>query len=317
MLKNIVLPLLLSFLVAAISGVFIIPKLRELKFGQTVRDEGPQSHLSKNGTPTMGGIMIILGILFSTVLFGGLNYNTLILLISTLGFGLVGFLDDYIKVVKRRSLGLTAKQKIVIQVLFATLIPLSQYINNPSCANLIVPFVEKTLSLGILYVPFMAFVLIGTVNAVNLTDGLDGLSSTVTVIVGIFFAIISMNVGFGEMSVFSVSVIGACLGFLIYNKYPAKVFMGDTGSMALGGAVVGMALLTNSVLMIPIVGGIYFAEALSVIIQVASFKMTGKRVFKMAPIHHHFEQCGYEEVKVVNLFTGISIILLIIGLIAM
>lgn len=317
MLKNIVLPLLLSFLVAAISGVFIIPKLRELKFGQTVRDEGPQSHLSKNGTPTMGGIMIILGILFSTVLFGGLNYNTLILLISTLGFGLVGFLDDYIKVVKRRSLGLTAKQKIVIQVLFATLIPLSQYINNPSCANLIVPFVEKTLGLGVLYVPFMAFVLIGTVNAVNLTDGLDGLSSTVTVIVGIFFAIISMNVGFGEMSVFSVSVIGACLGFLIYNKYPAKVFMGDTGSMALGGAVVGMALLTNSVLMIPIVGGIYFAEALSVIIQVASFKMTGKRVFKMAPIHHHFEQCGYEEVKVVNLFTGISIILLIIGLIAM
>ena len=317
MLKNIVLPLLLSFLVAAISGVFIIPKLRELKFGQTVRDEGPQSHLSKNGTPTMGGIMIILGILFSTVLFGGLNYNTLILLISTVGFGLVGFLDDYIKVVKRRSLGLTAKQKIVIQVLFATLIPLSQYINNPSCANLIVPFVEETLSLGILYVPFMAFVLIGTVNAVNLTDGLDGLSSTVTVIVGIFFAIISMNVGFGEMSVFSVSVIGACLGFLIYNKYPAKVFMGDTGSMALGGAVVGMALLTNSVLMIPIVGGIYFAEALSVIIQVASFKMTGKRVFKMAPIHHHFEQCGYEEVKVVNLFTGISIILLIIGLIAM
>ena len=316
MLKNIVLPLLLSFLVAAISGVFIIPKLRELKFGQTVRDEGPQSHLSKNGTPTMGGIMIILGILFSTVLFGGLNYNTLILLISTLGFGLVGFLDDYIKVVKRRSLGLTAKQKIVMQVLFATLIPLSQYINNPSCANLIVPFVEKTLSLGILYVPFMAFVLIGTVNAVNLTDGLDGLSSTVTVIVGIFFAIISMNVGFGEMSVFSVSVIGACLGFLIYNKYPAKVFMGDTGSMALGGAVVGMALLTNSVLMIPIVGGIYFAEALSVIIQVASFKMTGKRVFKMAPIHHHFEQCGYEEVKVVNLFTGISIILLISGLIA-
>ena len=261
--------------------------------------------------------MIILGILFSTVLFGGLNYNTLILLISTLGFGLVGFLDDYIKVVKRRSLGLTAKQKIVIQVLFATLIPLSQYINNPSCANLIVPFVEKTLGLGVLYVPFMAFVLIGTVNAVNLTDGLDGLSSTVTVIVGIFFAIISMNVGFGEMSVFSVSVIGACLGFLIYNKYPAKVFMGDTGSMALGGAVVGMALLTNSVLMIPIVGGIYFAEALSVIIQVASFKMTGKRVFKMAPIHHHFEQCGYEEVKVVNLFTGISIILLIIGLIAM
>ena len=233
-----------------------------------------------------------------------------------LGFGLVGFLDDYIKVVKKRSLGLTAKQKIVLQVLFAVGIPAVQYFVNPEASNLIIPFVDKTLNLGLLYIPFMAFVMIGTVNAVNLTDGLDGLSSTVTVIVSLFFTIMAASLGFIEMSVFSIAVVGACLGFLIHNKYPAKVFMGDTGSMARGGAVVGMALLTNSALLIPIVGGIYFAEALSVIIQVVSFKTRGKRVFKMAPIHHHFEQCGYKETKVVKLFAAVSILLLVVGMLA-
>lgn len=313
---NTLLPLMVSILIAWLSGIYIIPKLRELKFGQTVRDEGPQSHLSKNGTPTMGGVMIILAIVVATLLFAGINYSTIILLTSTLGFGLVGFLDDYIKVVKKRSLGLTAKQKIVMQVLFALLIPAAQYMYNPEATNLIIPFTEKTLNLGILYIPFMAFVMIGTVNAVNLTDGLDGLSSTVTVVVSIFFAIMASSLGYAEMSVFSVSVVGACLGFLVHNRYPAKVFMGDTGSMALGGAVVGMAVLTNSALMIPIVGGIYFAEALSVIIQVVSFKTRGKRVFKMAPIHHHFEQCGYKETKVVKLFAVVSVLLLVLGLMA-
>ena len=310
------LPLIVSILIAGLSGIYIIPKLRELKFGQTVRDEGPQSHLSKNGTPTMGGIMMVLAMVVTTLLFAGINYSTIILLTSMLGFGLVGFLDDYIKVVKKRSLGLTAKQKIILQVLFAVLLPTVQYFTNSDSSNLIIPFTEKTLNLGILYIPFMAFVMIGTVNAVNLTDGLDGLSSTVTVIVSIFFVVMASIAGYAELSVFSLSVIGSCLGFLIHNKYPAKVFMGDTGSMALGGAVVGMALLTNSALMIPIVGGIYFAEALSVIIQVVSFKTRGKRVFKMAPIHHHFEQCGYKETKVVKLFAVISILLLIVGMLA-
>lgn len=313
---NTLLPLVVSALIVIISGRYIIPKLKEFKFGQTIRDEGPQSHLSKNGTPTMGGVMIILAIVVATLLFAGINYSTIILLTSTLGFGLVGFLDDYIKVVKKRSLGLTAKQKIVMQVLFAILIPAAQYLYNPEATNLIIPFTEKTLNLGILYIPFMAFVMIGTVNAVNLTDGLDGLSSTVTVVVSIFFAIMATSLGYAEMSVFSVSVVGACLGFLVHNRYPAKVFMGDTGSMALGGAVVGMAVLTNSALMIPIVGGIYFAEALSVIIQVVSFKTRGKRVFKMAPIHHHFEQCGYKETKVVKLFAVVSVLLLVLGLMA-
>lgn len=315
-MQNMLLPLIVSILIAGLSGIYIIPKLRELKFGQTVRDEGPQSHLSKNGTPTMGGIMMVLAMVVTTLLFAGINYSTIILLTSMLGFGLVGFLDDYIKVVKKRSLGLTAKQKIVLQVLFAVLLPTVQYFTNSDSSNLIIPFTEKTLNLGILYIPFMAFVMIGTVNAVNLTDGLDGLSSTVTVIVSIFFVVMASIAGHAELSVFSLSVIGSCLGFLIHNKYPAKVFMGDTGSMALGGAVVGMALLTNSALMIPIVGGIYFAEALSVIIQVVSFKTRGKRVFKMAPIHHHFEQCGYKETKVVKLFAVISILLLIVGMLA-
>ena len=313
---NTLLPLVVSALIVIISGRYIIPKLKEFKFGQTIRDEGPQSHLSKNGTPTMGGVMMILAMYVSTLIFAGVNFSTIILLISMLGFGLVGFLDDYIKVAKKRSLGLTPRQKIVMQVFFAVLIPSIQYFFNPEVTNLIIPFTEKTLNLGILYIPFMAFVMIGTVNAVNLTDGLDGLSSTVTVIVSIFFAVVAFMTGFAEMSVFSVSVIGACLGFLVYNKYPAQVFMGDTGSMALGGAVVGMAVLTNSALMIPVVGGIYFAEALSVIIQVVSFKTRGKRVFKMAPIHHHFEQCGYKETKVVKLFAMVSILLLIVSLLA-
>lgn len=309
----VILSLALSILVVVGLGPKVIPMLKKMKFGQTVRTEGPQSHLAKNGTPTMGGVMMIISILVSTILFAGFNFYTIIALISMLGFGLVGFLDDYIKVVKKRSLGLTPIQKIVGQVTLALLIPLSQVIFKPEMTKLVIPFMDTTLDLGILYVPFMAFVIIGTVNAVNLTDGLDGLSSSITVIVSVFFIAIAIMSGISEVSIFSASVMGACLGFLAFNKYPAEVFMGDTGSMALGGAVVGMATLTNMTLLIPIVGGIYFAEALSVIIQVVSFKTRQKRVFKMAPLHHHFEQCGWKETKVVKRFCLTSVILLAIG----
>lgn len=309
----VILSLVLSALIVIGLGPKVIPMLRKMKFGQTVRTEGPESHLAKNGTPTMGGVMMIISILVSTILFTGFNFYTIIALVSMLGFGLVGFLDDYIKVVKKRSLGLTPIQKIVGQVTLALLIPLSQVIFKPEMTKLVIPFMDTTLDLGILYIPFMAFVIIGTVNAVNLTDGLDGLSSSITVIVSAFFITIAMMSGINEVSIFSASVMGACLGFLVFNKYPAKVFMGDTGSMALGGAVVGMATLTNMTLLIPIVGGIYFAEALSVIIQVVSFKTRKKRVFKMAPLHHHFEQCGWKETKVVKSFCLTSIILLTIG----
>lgn len=314
---SIALPLILSILIVVVLGPIVIPKLREMKFGQTIRTEGPQSHLAKNGTPTMGGVMIIASILVTTLIFGGVNFFTVMALVSTLGFGLVGFLDDYIKVVKKRSLGLTPKQKIFGQVSLAVLIPLVQVLFKPEMTKLIIPFLNTTLDLGILYIPFMAFVIIGTVNAVNLTDGLDGLSSSITVIVSIFFIVISMMTGITEVGVFSASVMGACLGFLVFNKYPAKVFMGDTGSMALGGAVIGMATLTNMTLLIPIVGGIYFAEALSVIIQVVSFKTRKKRVFKMAPLHHHFEQCGWEETKVVKNFCLTGVILLTVAFLSL
>lgn len=314
---SVALPLILSILIVVGLGPIVIPKLREMKFGQTIRTEGPQSHLAKNGTPTMGGVMIIASILITTLVFAKVNFFTIIALVSTLGFGLVGFLDDYIKVVKKRSLGLTPKQKIFGQVSLAILIPLAQVIFRPEMTKLVIPFFESTLDLGILYIPFMAFVIIGTVNAVNLTDGLDGLSSSITVIVSIFFIAISMMTGITEVSVFSTSVMGACLGFLVFNKYPAKVFMGDTGSMALGGAVIGMATLTNMTLLIPIVGGIYFAEALSVIIQVVSFKTRQKRVFKMAPLHHHFEQCGWKETKVVKNFCLTAVLLLFVAFLSL
>lgn len=314
---SIVLPLILSILIVVVLGPIVIPKLREMKFGQTIREEGPQSHLAKNGTPTMGGVMIIASILITTLIFGGVNFFTIIALVSTLGFGLVGFLDDYIKVVKKRSLGLTPKQKIFGQVSLAVLIPLVQVLFKPEMTKLVIPFLNTTLDLGILYIPFMAFVIIGTVNAVNLTDGLDGLSSSITVIVSIFFIAVSIMTGITEVSVFSASVMGACIGFLVFNKYPAKVFMGDTGSMALGGAVIGMATLTNMTLLIPIVGGIYFAEALSVIIQVVSFKTRKKRVFKMAPLHHHFEQCGWKETKVVKNFCLTGVILLTVAFLSL
>ena len=310
---KVLLSLALSTSIVIALGPKVIPMLRKMKFGQTVRTEGPQSHLAKNGTPTMGGVMMIISILITTALLAGFNFYSIIALTSTLGFGLVGFLDDYIKVVKKRSLGLKPMQKIIGQVSLAILIPLAQVIFKPEMTKLIIPFFNTTLDLGVLYIPFMAFVIIGTVNAVNLTDGLDGLSSSVTIIASIFFTAIALTFKNTEVSIFSASVIGACIGFLVFNKYPAKVFMGDTGSMALGGAVVGMATLTNTTLLIPIVGGIYFAEALSVIIQVASFKIRKKRVFKMAPLHHHYEQCGLKETQVVKRFCLASFALLVVG----
>ena len=216
----------------------------------------------------------------------------------------------------KRSLGLKAYQKIILQFALALFVSYYQYSASPSATQMMVPFTDIVINLGPLYVPIMMFVIIGTVNAVNLTDGLDGLASGVTLIVSIFFMMLAISVGNSDVGILAAATGGACLGFLGFNSYPAKVFMGDTGSMALGGAVVAFAVLTNSVLLIPIVGGIYFAEAISVIIQVASFKLTGKRVFKMAPIHHHFEQCGWPETRVVFVFWITTVVLAWIGIIA-
>ena len=307
---------IIAFLIVVILGPIFIPMLAKFKFGQTVRDDGPQTHLLKNGTPTMGGVLMIIAILITGLTRAQINKDLLVGLICITGFGFVGFLDDFIKIKMKRSLGLKAYQKIVLQFAIAFFVAYYQYSASPSATQIMIPFTDYIINLGSLYVPIMMFIIIGTVNAVNLTDGLDGLASGVTLIVSIFFMMLAISVSNNDVAILAAATGGACLGFLGFNSYPAKVFMGDTGSMALGGAVVAFAVLTNSVLLIPIVGGIYFAEALSVIIQVLSFKLTGKRVFKMAPIHHHFEQCGWPETRVVFIFWIATIVLAWIGIIA-
>ncbi|HBI93730.1 MAG TPA: phospho-N-acetylmuramoyl-pentapeptide-transferase, partial [Terrisporobacter glycolicus] len=288
----------------------------KFKFGQTVRDDGPQTHLLKNGTPTMGGVIMIIAILITGLTRAKIDRDLLVGLICITGFGFVGFLDDFIKIKMKRSLGLKAYQKIVLQFALALFVAYYQYSASPSATQIMVPFTDYVINLGPLYVPIMMFIIIGTVNAVNLTDGLDGLASGVTLIVSAFFMMLATTIGNSDVAILAAATGGACLGFLGFNSYPAKVFMGDTGSMALGGAVVAFAVLTNSVLLIPIVGGIYFAEAISVILQVVSFKLTGKRIFKMAPIHHHFEQCGWPETRVVFIFWITTVVLAWIGIIA-
>lgn len=300
---------IIAFLIVVILGPIFIPMLAKFKFGQTVRDDGPQTHLLKNGTPTMGGVIMIIAILITGLTRAKIDKDLLVGLICITGFGFVGFLDDFIKIKMKRSLGLKAYQKIILQFALALFVAYYQYSASPSATQIMVPFTDYVINLGPLYVPIMMFIIIGTVNAVNLTDGLDGLASGVTLVVSAFFMILATTVGNSDVAILAAATGGACLGFLGFNSYPAKVFMGDTGSMALGGAVVSFAVLTNSVLLIPIVGGIYFAEAISVIIQVLSFKLTGKRVFKMAPIHHHFEQCGWPETRVVFIFWITTVVL--------
>lgn len=314
--------LTLAFFTAIGIGVFtgplIIPMLTNLKIGQSIREEGPKSHLKKSGTPTMGGLIILVSFLTSLLIYGwtlkALDKNTIILLLSTLGFGLIGFLDDYIKVVKKRNLGLRAYQKIIGQLFFAILLAFYQYNNSTINTSLIIPFTQGlNLNLGLLYIPFIIFVTIGTVNSVNLTDGLDGLASSITTVVLLAFAYISFRYEIISISIFSIALAGGCIGFLFHNKYPAKVFMGDTGSMGLGGAVATIAVIMDMPLLLPILGGIYFAETLSVIIQVGSFKIRGKRVFLMSPLHHHYEEKGWKETKVVKTFFSLTLILSVIA----
>ncbi len=313
--KDIVRTIVISFFITLILGPIIIPMLKRLKVGQSIREEGPKSHLKKNGTPTMGGIIIFIALVITLVTSGMLNKDMYVLLFATFGFGLIGFVDDYIKVVKRRNLGLKAYQKLIGQIVLAIILAIYQCSTSVLGTKLIVPFLSNQyIDLGILYIPFIVFVVVGTVNSVNLTDGLDGLASGVTLIVLSFFGIVALTWGMSSISIFSTALAGACLGFLIHNAHPAKVFMGDTGSLGLGGAVSAIAILLNIPLIIPIVGGIYFIEALSVIIQVTSFKITGKRVFLMAPLHHHFEQKGWKETKVVAVFWTITVILCLIGI---
>lgn len=318
---DIVRNIIISFIITVLLGPIIIPMLKRLKIGQSIREEGPKSHFIKSGTPTMGGIIIFIALIITLITSGMMNKeinkdmkDIYVLLFATLGFGLIGFVDDYIKVVKKRNLGLSASQKLIAQIILATGLAIYQSFMSGLDTNLIIPFLkDHTLNLGIFYIPFIVFVVVGTVNSVNLTDGLDGLASGVTLIVLSFFGIIAFNWGRESISIFSTALAGACLGFLIHNAHPAKVFMGDTGSLALGGAVAAIAILLNIPLIIPLVGGIYFIEALSVIIQVTSFKITGKRVFLMSPLHHHFEHKGWKETTIVAVFWIWTVIFCLIG----
>lgn len=315
-IKELTYTAMISFLIVIILGPIFIPMLTRFKFGQTVRDDGPKTHLQKNGTPTMGGVLIIIAILITGLTRSNISSDMVIGLLCVVGFGFVGFVDDFIIIKMKRSLGLKPWQKIVMQFALALYVSYYQYSSSPSATQLIIPFTDAVINLGPLYIPIMTFMIVGIVNAVNLTDGLDGLASGVTVIVAGFFMIFATSISNTDVAVLAAATVGACIGFLGFNAYPAKIFMGDTGSMALGGVVTAFAILTNSMLVFVLVGGIYFAEALSVMLQVGYYKLTKKRIFKMAPIHHHFEQCGWPETKVVFTFWIVTIVLAWIGVVA-
>lgn len=308
-----------AFLITSVIGMWLIPFLRRLHFGQTILDIGPAWHKSKQGTPTMGGIMFIAGITIAILagwltlelseqgvadasaagsfyLWGGL--------LMALAFGLIGFLDDYISVVKKQNLGLKAGQKSLAQLLVAVVYLAAQQIFAPT-TSFWLPFIGD-LDIGVFYYPLMLFIIVGTVNAVNLTDGIDGLDASVTMVAAMGFMVIASIAGFSQMNLLAAALAGGCLGFLVWNFHPAKVFMGDTGSLFLGGMVVALAFGLRRPVLLVFIGIVYVVETLSDIIQIGSVKLTGKRVFKMAPIHHHFEMSGWSEVKIVAVFSAVT-----------
>lgn len=312
--KSVYISLFLSFILTTAIAPIFIPFLLKLKVGQTVRDDGPESHLKKNGTPTMGGIIILIGFIGGSVIFCSRYSNTIPIMLMTIGFGLIGFIDDYIKVVLKRSMGLRAWQKLLLQIIVTAIFAV--YLTKVSGVNLLlrVPFTNGyMLDLSWFSYVVLFIAVLGTVNGANLTDGVDGLASSVTIVIAIYFAIIAVLENMG-LEPTSLALIGSLLGFLVFNCYPAKVFMGDTGSLALGGYVIATAYMLNMPLYVIIVAVIYLVENISVMLQVSYFKITkGKRLFKMAPIHHHFEKSGWPETKVVTVFTIVSIFAAVIG----
>ena len=311
---EIVLPLVVSFVITAAAGRLLIPALRRLKAGQSIKEIGPTWHMTKQGTPTMGGVMFIIGIGITILALGWRHmmageFAHLYVYLFALVFGAIGFIDDYQKVKHHHNTGLTALQKFALQLAAAVAFLCLMRLEGLLTPNLYIPFWNTHLVLPwVVYMIFAAFVIIGTVNAVNITDGVDGLSSSVTVPVAVFFAVLGgLWQGFGQLGVFAGALVGGLLGFLFYNHYPAKVFMGDTGSLFLGGAVAALAFAYDMPLVLLLVGIVYICETLSDIIQVTYFKLThGKRIFKMAPLHHHFEMCGWKETKIVAVFSTVS-----------
>ncbi len=313
--STILMSVIISFAISVIIGPVGIPFLRRLKVGQTEREEGPQSHLKKNGTPTMGGILILISVVITSLFFVKDYPKILPILFLTMGFGMVGFLDDYIKVVLKRSMGLRAWQKMLLQIVVTGVFAfyLTRYTDVSLAMK--VPFMKGVyLDFGWWNIPIMFFIIIATVNGTNFTDGLDGLLSSVTVLVATFFTVVAIGTHSGIEPI-TCAVVGALLGFLLFNVYPASVFMGDTGSLALGGFVAAAAYMMQMPIFIVIVGLIYAIEVLSVILQVSYFKLTGgKRIFKMAPIHHHFELCGWSETRVVAVFSIVTALLCLVAL---
>lgn len=311
---------LITFAITVAIGPIIIGLLRKLKFGQTVRDDGPSTHLKKTGTPTMGGIIFLIPVLILSIYYAPRYPNIIPLMIVTIGFGLVGFIDDWIKVVNKNKDGLKPGQKFTLLFLVSCIFVLYIMKFTGIKPELIIPFMGKNAILVIpwyVYAPLSIIVLLATTNAVNLTDGLDGLAAGITMIVLIFMTFAAMTrPEWAHMKVFSAIVSGGCFGFLVYNINPAKVIMGDSGSLALGGAVGALAVMMNIPLVLIIAGGIYVFETLSVILQVASYKMTGKRIFKMAPLHHHFELSGWKETRVVYTFWAVTVVFCLIASIA-
>ena len=314
MVNETILAVIIAFVISAILCPIVIPFLHKLKFGQQVRDDGPQAHLKKQGTPTMGGLVILSSIIITSLLYLKDYPKIIPVLFVTAGFGVIGFLDDYIKIVMKRSEGLNPGQKlagqIIITGIFAYYIITSAVIGT----QMLIPFTGQYLVMPVwLFVPALFFIVLGTDNGVNFTDGLDGLCTSVTILVATFFTIVAIGENSG-ISPITGAVVGSLLGFLLFNVYPARVFMGDTGSLALGGFVASSAFMMQMPLFIAVVGLIYLVEVLSVIIQVTYFKKTGgKRIFKMAPIHHHFELCGWSETRVVAVFSIITAILCLVA----
>ena len=318
MINETILAIIIAFAVSAILCPIVIPFLHKLKFGQQVREDGPQAHLKKQGTPTMGGLVFLTAVVITSLLYIRDYPRIIPVLFMTVGFGVIGFLDDYIKIVMKRSEGLNPVQKLIGQFIITGIFVYYLVCSDEVGTSMLVPFTGGFehgiyLDLGFLFIPFVFFVVLGTDNGVNFTDGLDGLCTSVTILVATFLTIISIGENSG-ISPITGAVVGSLLGFLLFNVYPAKVFMGDTGSLALGGFVASSAFMMQIPLFIPIIGLIYLVEVLSVIMQVSYFKAThGKRIFRMAPIHHHFELGGWSETRVVAVFSIVTVLLCLVA----
>ena len=314
MVNETILAVIIAFVISAILCPIVIPFLHKLKFGQQVRDDGPQAHLKKQGTPTMGGLVILSSIIITSLLYLKDYPKIIPVLFVTAGFGVIGFLDDYIKIVMKRSEGLNPGQKLAGQIIITGIFAYYIITSDEIGTQMLIPFTGQYLVMPVwLFVPALFFIVLGTDNGVNFTDGLDGLCTSVTIVVATFFTIVAIGENSG-ISPITGAVVGSLLGFLLFNVYPARVFMGDTGSLALGGFVASSAFMMQMPLFIAVVGLIYLVEVLSVIIQVTYFKKTGgKRIFKMAPIHHHFELCGWSETRVVAVFSIITAILCLVA----